>query len=88
MYSAKIYSTELSSAKLNVPKSETEGSGISNGSDDLDETATAKTDDWRTPLVCYLENPDHVIYTKVQWQALKYVLLYHDFYHQLSMVCY
>jgi hypothetical protein len=53
MYSAKIYSTELSSAKLNVPKSETEGSGISSGSDDLDETATAETDDWRTPLVCY-----------------------------------
>jgi hypothetical protein len=53
MYSAKIYSTELSSAKLNVPKLETEGSGISSGSDDLDETGTAETDDWRTPLVCY-----------------------------------
>jgi hypothetical protein len=41
-----------------------EGSGIFRGLDDLDEIATAKPKDWRTPLVHYLENPDHVIYTK------------------------
>jgi hypothetical protein len=48
----------------------------------LDETATAKPKDWRTPLVHYLENPSHVIYTKFWQQALKYVLLYHDLYRR------
>jgi hypothetical protein len=32
--------------------------------------------------VCYLENPDHVIDTQVWWEALKYILLYHDLYRQ------
>jgi hypothetical protein len=69
-----------SSAKLNVSESETEGSGIFRGLDDLNEIAVAESEDWRTPLICYLENTSHVIYTKVRRQALKYVLLYHDLY--------
>jgi hypothetical protein len=33
------------------------------------------TDDWRAPLVRYLENPGHITDRKVQRQALKYVML-------------
>jgi hypothetical protein len=35
--------------KTDVSESETGGSGISRGSDDLDEIAIAKPEDWRTP---------------------------------------
>jgi hypothetical protein len=80
MHSAKICYVESSSAKPDVPKSEIRRSDISGGSDDLGETATAEHVDWRTSLVCYLENPGHVIDTKVHQQALKYVLLDHDLY--------
>jgi hypothetical protein len=31
--------------------------------------------DWRAPLVCYLENPGHIVDRKVWRQALKYVML-------------
>jgi hypothetical protein len=61
MHNAKICSAEPSSAKLNVSKSETGGSGISRGSDDLGETTMVEPVDWRTPLIRYLDNPDHVI---------------------------
>jgi hypothetical protein len=61
MHNAKICSAEPSSAKLNVSKSETGGSGISRGSDDLGETTMVEPMDWRTPLIRYLENPGHVI---------------------------
>jgi hypothetical protein len=37
-------------------------------------------DDWRTPLVHYLENPDHIVDRKAQRQALKYVLLDNSLY--------
>jgi hypothetical protein len=36
---------------------------------------TADPDDWRTPLVRYLENPGYIADRKVRWQALKYVML-------------
>jgi hypothetical protein len=36
---------------------------------------TTNPDDWRTPLVHYLENPGHIADTKVRQQALKYVML-------------
>jgi hypothetical protein len=75
MYNAKICSVEPSSAKPDVPELETGWSGISRGSDDLGETATAEPVDWRTPLIYYLENSSHVIDTKVRRQALKYILL-------------
>jgi hypothetical protein len=35
----------------------------------------ADPEDLRTPLVCYLENPGHIVDRKVRRQALKYVLL-------------
>jgi hypothetical protein len=82
MHNAKICSAEPSSAKSNVLELETGGSGISRGSNDLGETVTAESVDWRTPLICYLENPSHVIDTKVQRQTLKYILLDHDIYHR------
>jgi hypothetical protein len=37
-------------------------------------------EDWRTPLVCYLKNVDHVIDRKVRQQVLKYILLDHGLY--------
>jgi hypothetical protein len=82
MHNAKICSAEPSSVKPDVPESETGGSDISKGLDSLDETATAESEDWRTPLVRYLENLNHVIYTKVRRQALKYVLVCHDLYRR------
>jgi hypothetical protein len=36
---------------------------------------TTDLDDWRTPLVHYLENPGHIADRKVWRQALKYVML-------------
>jgi hypothetical protein len=45
MHNAKICSAEPSSAKSDVPKSETGGSGISRGSNDLDETVMAEPED-------------------------------------------
>jgi hypothetical protein len=41
-----------------------------------------KPDDWRTPLICYLENPGHITDRKVQQQALKYVTLHNTLYHR------
>jgi hypothetical protein len=63
MHSAKICFVEPTSTKLDVPESETGGSGISKGSYNLGETTTTKHVDWRTPLIHYLENPGHVINT-------------------------
>jgi hypothetical protein len=80
MHNTKIYFVEPSLAKPDVLESETRGSDISRGSDDLGETTTAGLDDWRAPLIRYLENPDHVIDRKVWWQTLKNVLLDHDLY--------
>jgi hypothetical protein len=42
MHNVKICSTEPSPTKPDVPDSETGGSGISRGSDDLGETAEVK----------------------------------------------
>jgi hypothetical protein len=63
MHNAKICSAGLGSAKLNVLELEIGGPGISRRLDDLGETAMIEPMDWRTPLTCYLENPDHVIDT-------------------------
>jgi hypothetical protein len=43
---------------------------------------TADADDWRTPLVHYLENPCHIADRKVRWQALKYVMLDNTLYRR------
>jgi hypothetical protein len=80
MCSVTIYSAEPSSAKLEGTVSETEGSKISRISDKLSETISP--DDWRTPLVCYLENPSHIADRKVRRQALKYVMLDNTLYRR------
>jgi hypothetical protein len=36
----------------------------------------------RTPLIHYLENPDHIADRKVRRQALKYVMLDNTLYHR------
>jgi hypothetical protein len=38
--------------------------------------------DWRTPLVHYLENPGHIADRKVQSQALKYVMVDNTLYRR------
>jgi hypothetical protein len=43
---------------------------------------TTDPDDWRTPLVRYLENSGHIANRKVRWQALKYVMLDNTLYHR------
>jgi hypothetical protein len=53
----KIFFAEATSAKPNVPESETRGSGISRSLDKLGKTLTTEPEHWRTPLVHYLENP-------------------------------
>jgi hypothetical protein len=54
----------------------------SKSSDNLGEAETTEPKDWRTPLIHYLENHGHVTNRKVQREALKYVLLAHDLFHQ------
>jgi hypothetical protein len=79
MQSVEICSVEPSSAKSDDPVLETRGSEISKSLDNLGETTT---DDWRTPLVRYLENPGHIVDKKVRRQALKYIVLDNDLYRQ------
>jgi hypothetical protein len=75
MHSMTICSTKPSSTKSDGPVSETRGSGISRKSDESSKTMTADPDDWRTPLICNLEDPGHIVDRKVWKGALKYVLL-------------
>jgi hypothetical protein len=75
MSSAIVCSVGLSPAKLDSPVSETGGSRNSRIIDELSKTMTTDPDDWRTPLVCYLENPGHIADRKVRHQVLKYVML-------------
>jgi hypothetical protein len=65
MQGVEIYSAESSSAKSDGSISETGGSGISRSSDDLGETTMGKADDWRPPLIRYLESHGHIIDRKV-----------------------
>jgi hypothetical protein len=82
MHSAKICSAGPTTAKPDVSESEIGGSGISRGSDELDDTATVEPEDCRTLLIRYLENLGPIIYTKVRWSTLKYILLYQDLYRR------
>jgi hypothetical protein len=43
---------------------------------------TADPNDWRTPLIRYLENTGHIADRKVRRQALKYAMLDNTLYHQ------
>jgi hypothetical protein len=51
--------------KLDCLVSETGGSRIFRTSDKTSKTTMAGPDDWRTPLVRYLENPGHIADRKV-----------------------
>jgi hypothetical protein len=75
MRSAKICSAEPSSAKPDNSISEIGGSEIFRTSNKSTKTMTVNPDDWRTPLIHYLEKSDHIIDRKVWRQALKYVIL-------------
>jgi hypothetical protein len=58
------------------------GSRISRIVDESSKTMTVDLDDWRAPLVHYLENLSHIADRKVQWQALKYVMLDNTLYRR------
>jgi hypothetical protein len=75
MHSATVYSIGSSLAKLDGSVSKTKRSGISKNSDKSSKTMMTDPDDWRTPLVCYLENTSHIEDRKIQRQALKYIML-------------
>jgi hypothetical protein len=75
MNRATICSAEPSSAKPHAPVSETRGSRISGIMDESSKMMMADPDDWRGPLVHYLENPSHITDRKVHRQPLKYVML-------------
>jgi hypothetical protein len=65
IYSASICSAEPSSTKQDGPVSEIGGSRISRILDESSETTMVDPDDWKTPLVRYLENPGHIADRKV-----------------------
>jgi hypothetical protein len=82
MHSATICYVQSSSAKLDGPVSEIGVSENSRNSDESSETMMVDHDDWRTPLVHYLENRGHIVDRKVRRQALKYVMLNNTLYRQ------
>jgi hypothetical protein len=65
MHAAEICSVEPDSAKPDGPVSKIRGSRISRNSDDSSKMTMTDPDDWRTPLICYLENPGHIAVRKV-----------------------
>jgi hypothetical protein len=74
MHSVTVYSIGPDPAKLDSLVSETGWYRISRTSNKTSEITTTDTDDWRTPLVHYLENPGHIATRKVRRQALKYFM--------------
>jgi hypothetical protein len=75
MCSATVCPVGLNPVKLNSPISKTRVSKNSRITDELRKMATTDPNDWRTPLVHYLENPGHIAGRKVRPQALKYGML-------------
>jgi hypothetical protein len=75
VHSARIYCAESNSTEPDNLVSETGGSKISRTLGETSKTTMTSPDDWRTSVVCYLENPYHNTDRKVQWQALKDVML-------------
>jgi hypothetical protein len=65
MLSTTICFAEPDSAKLDGLVSETGGFRISRNSDEASEMMMTYPDDWRIPLVRYLENPSHNVDRKV-----------------------
>jgi hypothetical protein len=69
MCHATVFSTGPCPAKLDGLISNTVGSGICRTSDEASETTMTDPDDWRTPLVLYLENHGHIADKNVWRQA-------------------
>jgi hypothetical protein len=82
MCSATICYAEPSSAKPDGPVSEIEGSKFFKILDESSKTIMTDLDDWRTPLIRYLEDPGHIADGKVWRQALKYVMLDNTLYRR------
>jgi hypothetical protein len=70
-------------AKPDSPVSKTGGSEIYRISDEDSEMMTADPENWRTPLVRYLENPGHIADRKVRRQALKYIMHNNTLYRRI-----
>jgi hypothetical protein len=83
MHRTTICSDKPSSAKSDGPVSEIGWSNISKIADESSKTMKGDPDDWRTHLVCYLENTGHINDRKVQRQAMKYVMLDNTLYCQI-----
>jgi hypothetical protein len=60
VHSATICSAEPNSVEPNSPISKIGGCRISKTSDETSKTTTVGPNDWRTPLVRYLENLGHI----------------------------
>jgi hypothetical protein len=75
IHSATIYSPKPSPAISDGPVSETGVSKNSRNSDESSEMMMVNSDDWRTPLVRYSQNPSHNGDREVWQEALKYVML-------------
>jgi hypothetical protein len=65
MCNATICSAKPNSVKSDGPVSETEGSKNFWTLDESCETMTSDPNNWRTPLIYYLENPGHIVDRKV-----------------------
>jgi hypothetical protein len=91
VHSAGICYAEPNSAKPNNPVSKTGGSKFSRTSGKTSKITMAGPDDWKTPLVRYLENTGHITDRKVRRQVLKYVMLDNTLYRQtidgLLLIC-
>ncbi len=83
MNSVIVCSAEPSSTKPDAPVSKTEWSRISMISDESSKIVMNDPDDWRTPLVRYLENPGHIADRKVRRQALKYIMHNNTLYRRI-----
>jgi hypothetical protein len=82
VHSARICSAKPNSTEPDSPAPKTRGSRISRTSNKTSKIMMVDPDDWRTPLVRYLDNTGHIAGRKVRRQALKYVLLDNTLYHQ------
>jgi hypothetical protein len=82
MHSAIICYAEPSSTKPDILVSETGWSEISRISDEASKMTTTDPNDWRTPLVRYIENLGYIADRKVRRQVLKYVVLDNTLYRR------
>ena len=67
--------------KPEVPILHIGSSDFGRDSENSVETTATDPEDWRAPLVSYLENPGRIVDRKVRRQALKYILLDNELFH-------